>query len=320
LLIGDTHCEDSEPILLAEMLAAEHAHLHRHDVGGSAESGAAQTGSLDEVYAALHRCGHSALCLSGGGIRSASFALGVLEGLARQGLLRGFRLPLHGVRRWFAGGWLAGCCPMPDRAAPTRCLHNSARSPVRRLGRARAGRPDACRQPVHEPGDGHVSADMWTLIATIIRNIFLNWLVILPLLAAVLLLPHLYLALVQQFYQPVQPLAKMTLNSATAILLVSGVAHRDRLRFHRAHLPSYGNARGDQHKFLIWSLLPLCLGAVGLTLFWTMENFPVTLGGSALLGAAAGGGTWTAVGLLARTRRWRPRTSIGAAWRPRWRP
>lgn len=34
--------------------------------------------------------GLSALCLSGGGIRSASFNLGVLQGLARYKLLRSF--------------------------------------------------------------------------------------------------------------------------------------------------------------------------------------------------------------------------------------
>src|ERR1700752_2442926 len=34
--------------------------------------------------------GHSALCLSGGGIRSASFSVGVLQGLARAGVLDRF--------------------------------------------------------------------------------------------------------------------------------------------------------------------------------------------------------------------------------------
>ena len=34
--------------------------------------------------------GYSALCLSGGGIRSAAFALGVIEGLARRKVLESF--------------------------------------------------------------------------------------------------------------------------------------------------------------------------------------------------------------------------------------
>ena len=36
---------------------------------------------------------------------------------------------------------------------------------------------------------------MWTLIATVLRNILLNWLVLIPLLMAVLMLPRLYLSI-----------------------------------------------------------------------------------------------------------------------------
>ena len=41
---------------------------------------AGKTGA--ELYRELHRLNSTALCLSGGGIRSASFALGVIEALA----------------------------------------------------------------------------------------------------------------------------------------------------------------------------------------------------------------------------------------------
>src|SRR5262245_8802404 len=43
-----------------------------------------------ELYKQIHRQKRSALCLSGGGIRSATFALGVMQGLARHGLLEKF--------------------------------------------------------------------------------------------------------------------------------------------------------------------------------------------------------------------------------------
>ena len=39
-------------------------------------------GHIPERYRELHRRGATALCLSGGGIRSASFALGIIEALA----------------------------------------------------------------------------------------------------------------------------------------------------------------------------------------------------------------------------------------------
>ena len=44
---------------------------------------------LKAIWAAIHGLGQkrAALCISGGGIRSATFGLGVLQGLARCGLL-----------------------------------------------------------------------------------------------------------------------------------------------------------------------------------------------------------------------------------------
>ena len=45
---------------------------------------------LSRIIDAIHGRMHSALCLSGGGIRSATFALGVLQGLARRNLIGQF--------------------------------------------------------------------------------------------------------------------------------------------------------------------------------------------------------------------------------------
>src|SRR4051812_14595513 len=43
---------------------------------------------LDEYCASVHQLGNlSALCLSGGGIRSAAFSLGIIQGLAKRDLL-----------------------------------------------------------------------------------------------------------------------------------------------------------------------------------------------------------------------------------------
>src|SRR5262245_15507001 len=46
--------------------------------------------NLKEIYQRLAGADLSALCLSGGGIRSATFNLGVIQGLARCGLLERF--------------------------------------------------------------------------------------------------------------------------------------------------------------------------------------------------------------------------------------
>ena len=46
--------------------------------------------TLGGVFALLHSQDRTALCLSGGGIRSATFALGVTQGLAQHGILDQF--------------------------------------------------------------------------------------------------------------------------------------------------------------------------------------------------------------------------------------
>jgi hypothetical protein len=44
------------------------------------------------------------------------------------------------------------------------------------------------------PRTGVMSVDFWTLMGTFIRNMFLNWLVLISLLAAAMMVPRLYLA------------------------------------------------------------------------------------------------------------------------------
>ena len=44
------------------------------------------------------------------------------------------------------------------------------------------------------PRTGLTSVDFWTLITTFIRNMFLNWLVLISWLAAAMMIPRLYLA------------------------------------------------------------------------------------------------------------------------------
>src|SRR5262245_57771329 len=60
--------------------------------------------------------GRSALCLSGGGIRSASFGLGVLQALARRDLLFRFHYLSTVSGGGYIGGWLSAWRRrLPDR-------------------------------------------------------------------------------------------------------------------------------------------------------------------------------------------------------------
>jgi len=62
---------------------------------------------LNELVKQLHEANHAALCLSGGGIRSATFNLGILQGLAQSGLLSRFHYLSTVSGGGFVGAWLS---------------------------------------------------------------------------------------------------------------------------------------------------------------------------------------------------------------------
>ncbi|HSU84534.1 MAG TPA: hypothetical protein VLR69_19125, partial [Thermoanaerobaculia bacterium] len=64
----------------------------REDFEARRRQGEPDSALIADFYSWLHANGvrRSALCFSGGGIRSATFGLGVIQGLARAGLLKRF--------------------------------------------------------------------------------------------------------------------------------------------------------------------------------------------------------------------------------------
>ena len=92
---------------LYEVLEAEFVALHGklpQDYPNSAEPSV----RLKAIWAAIHGLPEkrAAVCFSGGGIRSATFGLGILQGLARCGLLDQFHY-LSTVSGYI-GAWLSG--------------------------------------------------------------------------------------------------------------------------------------------------------------------------------------------------------------------
>ena len=126
----------------------------------------------------------SALCLSGGGIRSASFHLGVLQGLARIGLLGKFDY-VSGVGGGACiGSWLL-----------TWMTHRGVDEVVRELGRGRKGATPFDSEPkpvinlrrftsLLSAELGLFSGNTWSAVATILRNLLALWMVVVPALAA----------------------------------------------------------------------------------------------------------------------------------------
>lgn len=116
----------------------------------------------------------AALCLSGGGIRSATFCLGALQAFAGRHMLREFHYLSTVSGGGFAGGWLQ----MFIRQ------HGGVEAAEDALNRA----PNESFAKLREytnyltPEVGLLSKDSWAGIVLYIRNTALNWLVILPLL------------------------------------------------------------------------------------------------------------------------------------------
>ena len=261
---------------------------------------------LKALHLLMHQRRPSALCLSGGGIRSATFGLGVLQGLARVGVLGNLDYLSTVSGGGYIGGWLTTWLHRESRAAVIAGLDPAAASANRRdddrvapVDRLRA----TCRYLA--PRGGLVSADVWTLLATIARNLLLNWLVLLPLLAAVLLVPRLYLATVQVVELNVMAPPGAPCMPADAapfwFFLVSLSMFVVALGYVVMNFAGRGES-WSQGRFLSFVIAPTIVGTITLTLFWSAypcaPHESTALLVSAILPAAA----WLVIGTLARRR------------------
>src|SRR5687767_6643232 len=104
------------PLPLSEVLREEYVRLHGElSPEAAAELAAAkdEKARLKAIYAAIHvlnadaRTARTALCISGGGIRSATFALGVMQRLASLGLLAKFHFLSTVSGGGYIGSWLS---------------------------------------------------------------------------------------------------------------------------------------------------------------------------------------------------------------------
>ncbi|HVR09377.1 MAG TPA: patatin-like phospholipase family protein [Thermoanaerobaculia bacterium] len=140
----------------------------------------------------------AALCFSGGGIRSATFNLGVLQGLAKLGLLGRFDYLSSVSGGGYIAGWLARWLHAAGGGAKGLAAVEQAlaAAPPRDPECPEAQQVSYLRQYSNylTPRLGLLSADTWTLVAIGVRNVLLNWLVLVPLLTAPLLVPLLAVA------------------------------------------------------------------------------------------------------------------------------
>lgn len=127
----------------------------------------------------------AALCISGGGIRSATFALGVLQGLADKGFLSCFDYLSTVSGGGYIGGWLSAWIHRRSHAKVMQDLKSSIHPEPPEIAHLRR------YSNYLTPKLGLLSSDTWTLASIFVRNLLLIWLVLMPFLFAVLLLPRL---------------------------------------------------------------------------------------------------------------------------------
>lgn len=139
----------------------------------------------------------SALAFSGGGIRSAVFNLGILQGLARRGLIRQLDYLSTVSGGGYISAWLLGWIRRAgSRQVEQRLRENSQPPPPSEAGRYLE--PDQVRflrryATYLAPRSGMLSADTWSMLAIYLRNLILNLTLLVVFGAGVLLVPDLVL-------------------------------------------------------------------------------------------------------------------------------
>jgi hypothetical protein len=248
-----------EPLTILEVLPQEYDVL-RPNASLKADDEGALFQQVHQQEAPL-----TALCLSGGGIRSATFALGVIQGLADWGLLDAFDYLSTVSGGGYIGGWLTA---WKERKGGIGQV-------IPHLRRDAPAGPKGCSDPIQHlreynnylsPQAGLLSADTWTLIVTVLRNIFLNWMVFVPLLLAALMAPRLLLSLARLgetfsvFYgdSPFANLKALStpLQAISALLFAAAIYNMLR------YLPGVGGRNHTEVDYLKFCMAPL----IGATL------------------------------------------------------
>jgi hypothetical protein len=148
---------------------------------------------------ALDKARNAELCglsLSGGGVRSATFNLGILQGMAKHGALRRVDYLSTVSGGGYIGGWLTAWIKRNGFDNVQQALRCEDRDP-----RYKELEPIAFLRDYSSyltPNKGLFTGDTWTAATIWVRNTLLNLIVLLSVLAALLLAPHLPVAFIER--------------------------------------------------------------------------------------------------------------------------
>ncbi len=235
---------------------------------------------LAAIYKRLHTQRQCAISLSGGGIRSGTFALGILQKLAHYNLLKEFQYLSTVSGGGYIGSWLTAWLARHPEGLDgvTRDMKNVP--PQSKIDPD----PPAIRHLRQysnflTPKVGLLTADTWTFVAIYLRNLLLNWLVLIPLVIAVLSLPRLYVALT--LAQPL-PNNDFILHTRYFLLFFGGALLVLALTYLNLNRPGvskqlierspFWRKRREQGSFLRWCLMPVVISAICLTTYWAWSR------------------------------------------------
>jgi hypothetical protein len=204
------------PRQFAEVFRAEWSEIRARRYGGASAEGSDAASPPSAPPENL-----AGLALSGGGIRAATYSLGLLQGLRRSRLLGLFDYLSTVSGGGYIGGWWSAWLSRPvqeqrggqDIFPPRELLKSeeegSGPEPEEVNSEVADEILSAGRDPVHHlrlfsnyltPRKGVLSPDTWRAVTVVSRNIFLTWVVLLPILIAALLLGKLYFVLQSYSY------------------------------------------------------------------------------------------------------------------------
>lgn len=238
--------------------------------------------ALNTALYGLHR---HALCISGGGIRSATFALGVIQSLAahprkakalpppEQSALARMDYLSTVSGGGYIGSWLSAWLQRFTLSAVVENLRSRPLGPE-----VEPPQIEELRQNSNylTPKTGLASADFWAAGALLVRNLFINWLLILSILSVGLLGLKLLLTLLSS---PAVALLLSLGNNATIVgvagLLLIALAQRYTLLNYASR-----DQRRGQGTFLRMDLFVATMGGLLLSLCaiythgWELAEFP----------------------------------------------
>lgn len=271
------------PLSTIDVLRAEAKQIHGTELPDGKDA--------QEFALALNKQKSAALCLSGGGIRSASFALGVMQALAswppdpktaatpgpREALLGQFHYLSTVSGGGYIGSWLTAWLHQRGYADILPQLQRSDRT----AGMAEPGPIARLRAYSNylTPKVGIFSADTWAAAAMLLRNLLLNWLVLLPLVLLSLVAVKLLAVLAAALPPTTSGEALPQLLAVCFVLVTIAVMFSLKAQFMR------GVNSATERSFVMGNMLPMGFAGV----FWIIAVHTGHAGEMSLTSALAWG-------------------------------